>query len=654
MSMTRYPNLLSPIDIGPVRLPNRIMSTGHDTLLQHADGMISDAYIAYQEARARGGAGLIVLQAAAIDEHSTMLASQIRLDNDNSIPGFKAMAAAVHAHGTKIFAQLLQAGREIFESADGTLPVAYSASATTGERYRVLPREMSKPMIEEVVAAYAAAARRSIVGDMDGVEIVGNHGNLPAQFLAAAVNKRTDEYGGSLENRCRFVVEVARAIRAEIGNRIAFGLRLSADELGEGVTAEESMALCRALDAENLVDYFSLVVGNQSNRGSAIHIAAPMSEKTGYVGNYTQAISQAVRVPVMATGRFNTAQSAEDAIVRGQAAVIGMTRALICDPDMPRKLAEDRIDDVRACIGCVQACIGHYQKRASVSCIQFPESGRELLYRRYPPIARKRRILVAGGGPGGMKAAAVAAARGHDVVLCEASAQLGGQALLAQKLPTREEFGGIVTNLQREMEIAGVAVRRGVRVDRALVELERPDAVVIATGGYAALADARATEGAHVVTADAVAAGTAKVGKRVVVADSRRDWIGIGVAEMLAAAGHWVRLAVNGIQPGEYAPTYVRDAAMGRLYKAGVEVTSYARFFGADADCAYFTHITAHEPIIFEGVDTLVACFGAVSDRRLERELEGCGVETVMIGDCLTPRTAEEAVLEGLKAAVRL
>lgn len=644
-----FPNLLSPIKIGPVELRNRIMSTGHDTLLQTHDGMVSDAYIAYQVARAKGGAGLIVLQAAAIDIHSCSSPEQIRLFEDAVVPGLRALGEAVHAHGAKVFAQLLQAGREIFGTTEGTLPVTYSSSASTGERYRVLPREMSKAMIAEVIQSFVSSARRAIDSGMDGVEIVGNHGNLPAQFLAEAVNRRTDEYGGSLDNRCRFIIEVCQAIRAEIGDRIAFGLRLSVNEIDGGVTPEESMALCRKLDDLGLVDYVSLVLGNQATRGGSTHVIAPMSEKTGYVGEHVQPVKQALKMPVFATGRFNTVQSAEEAIANGQADVIGMTRAMICDPAIGRKLVENRPDDIRACIGCLQACIGHYAKHAPISCIQFPESGRELEFETLPPIQKKRRIFVAGGGPAGMKAAAVAAARGHQVVLCEASSQLGGQAVLAQALPTRSEFGGIITNLQREVELAGVEVRLATRVDRDFLAEERADAVIVATGATTASIDREAVDGAHILTADDVIAGRGMPGKRVVIADNQRDWVGIGVAEMLAANGHEVTLAITGPHPGEFLPPTVRDLGMGRLFKAGVEVLPFARLFGADADTAYFHHITANVPIIIEGVNSIVLAFGQTANLELERALANSGLEVHFAGDCVTPRTAEEALLEGLK-----
>lgn len=649
-----FPLLLSPMKIGPVTIPNRIMSTGHDTLIQNPDGTISDAYIAYQVARVKGGTGLVVLSAAAIDEHSCSSPEQIRLFGDDVLPGFRAMADALHQHGGKVFAQLLQAGREIFMTSDGTLPVAYSSSATTAERFRVLPREMSKAMIAKVIQAYANAAQIAMDAGMDGVEVVGNHGNLPAQFLADAVNRRSDEYGGNLENRCRFTMEVCRAIRAVVGDRIAFGLRLSVDEIDEGVTPEESMMLCRTLEAEGLVDYVSLTVGNQATRGGSTHVIAPMSEKTGYVGAHVQPIKQALKIPVMATGRFNTVHSAEAAIAAGQADAIGMTRALICDPEIGNKLTEHRTDDIRACIGCAQACIGHYNKHVPISCIQYPESGRELEYGTLSPATQRRLILVAGGGPAGMKAAAVAAARGHEVILCEASPNLGGQALLAQKMPTREEFGGLVTNLQREIELTGVDVRCNTKVDRAYIEKLQPDAVVIATGGVTAGPDRQMLEGADVVSADDVIAGRAKVGKRVVIADNQRDWVGIGAAEQLALQGHQVRLAVSGLIPGEFIPMSVRDTGMARLFRAGVEVILYARLYGADADTAYFQHISAREPMVLEGVDTIVLAFGQTANRSLEMELSGSRMELHQIGDCLTPRTAEEAVLEGLKVGAKL
>ncbi len=336
----------------------------------------------------------------------------------------------------------------------------------------------------------------------------------------------------------------------------------------------------------------------------------------------------------------------------GQADMCGMTRAQICDPELAGKAAEDRVDFIRACIGCNQACIGHMQMGFPISCIQHPETGRELIYGTVEKAARLRDVLVVGGGPGGLKAAAVAAARGHRVVLCEAGPRLGGQALLAQLLPGRAEFGGIVTNLAREVELAGVEVRLNTHVDRALVEAIAPDAVILATGARPLWPrNVEFDEDAHVADAWQVLRGKVNPGGSVVVADWACDWIGLGVSELMAGNGCSVRLAVNGLGAGEEIQKYTRDAMVARCHRLGVEVIPYAKLHGADTDTVYFQHSTSGEPMLIEGVDTLVLAQGGEAVDDLIDELEDYGGPVIPIGDCLTPRTAEEAVLEGMKAA---
>jgi NADPH-dependent 2,4-dienoyl-CoA reductase/sulfur reductase-like enzyme len=259
--------------------------------------------------------------------------------------------------------------------------------------------------------------------------------------------------------------------------------------------------------------------------------------------------------------------------------------------------------------------------------------------------------MVVGGGPAGMKAAAVAAERGHAVTLYEAAPQLGGQALLAQLLPGRAEFGGIVTNLAREMALAGVRVLKNASVDAAQVRRHRPDVVILATGARPRRPAIEGGEGRHVVDAWQVLRGEANVGSSVVVADWRCDWIGLGIAEKLARDGCRVRLCVNGIAAGQRLPFYVRDSWVGILHKLGVEVVTYVRLFGADDDSVYFQHMTSGEPVVFEGVDTLVASLGHEPAADLSAALAGYAGEMHVIGDCLAPRTAEEAVLDGLKVA---
>jgi len=645
--------LFSELAVGSsLSLPNRIVSTGHDTVMAH-DGHVTDRLIAYHEARAKGGVGLIIAQVAGVHHTARYTSHMLMADDDGCIAGYRALAERVHAHGTKIFGQLFHPGREIMETDDGTSPIAYAPSAIPNSRFHVMPVPLSHAMIAEIIAGYASAARRLQEAGLDGCEIVASHGYLPAQFLNPNVNIRNDRYGGSLENRMRFLSEVAASIRAEVGRNFVIGLRISGDERdAEAIAAQEVLDVCKALDAEGSLDYFHVIAGNSASLSGAIHIVPPMFYETAYVAPFAALVKAIVTKPVIVTGRINQPQIAETVLASGQADLCGMTRALIADPDMPRKAKAGKADDIRACIACNQACIGHFHKGYPISCIQFPETGRETtLAARKTPTRSRQKLFVAGGGPAGMKAAAVLAERGHDVTLFEAAAQLGGQALLAQLLPGRAEFGGIVTNLTREMEIAGVTIKRNMRLDREVVERERPDAMIIATGATPRRPAFEGIEDAHTVTAWQVLKGEANVGGRVVIAEWKPDWIGMGVAEKLAREGRHVRLCVDGLMAGQTLPFYVREEMVGRLHKLGVEIIPYARLFGADENTAYFQHATSGEAMIMNEVDTLVLSQGHERVSDLADALEGSGISVHVIGDALSPRSAEEAVLDGLKLA---
>ena len=648
MSDALFPNLFQPLTIRGTTIKNRIMSTGHDTCLPH-QGLVNDAYIAYQQARAKGGVGLIVTQVAGVHETARYTAHLIMATTDDCIPGYTKLAEACHEYGAAVVSQLFHPGREIMESANGLLAVTYSASATPNERFRMMPRPMSHAMIAEVVQGYADAARRMHQAGLDGVEFVGSHGYLPAQFLNPRVNRRTDEYGGTPENRLRFLRECLTAMRAATDEDFIIGMRLSASEMDEeGLTNQEALEASIAL--QDQLDYLSITIGTSASLGGAVHIAPPMAFQAAYAAPQAKDFKKALSIPVFVVGRINQPQEAELVLQKGEADMCGMTRALICDPLMPAKAEAGRFDDIRACIGCNQACIHHFHRGIGISCIQNPESGRELGFATHPPAPAPRRIMVIGGGPAGLKAAAVSAARGHEVTLFEARAQLGGQALLAQLIPHRAEFGGIVTNLTRECELAGVQIRRGAAVDAQVIRDFAPDAIVLATGARPYLPPFETDEAMQVVTAWDVLRGKVKVGGRVVVTDWRSDWIGPGVAQLLAAEGSQVELAVSGVYAGETTPLYVRDVTAAELHRQGIRVTPYARLYGTDGNTVFMQHITSGEPIMFEGVDTLVLCNGHIPVDELAAEIDALGIEYQQIGDAMTPRTAEEAVYDGMIA----
>jgi 2,4-dienoyl-CoA reductase-like NADH-dependent reductase (Old Yellow Enzyme family) len=649
-----FPHLFRPLQIGPVRLKNRIVSTGHDTVMSH-DGQIGDQLVAYHEARAAGGAGLVVVQVAGVHPSAKYTSHVLMADTDDCIPGYRRLAEALHGHGCRAFGQLFHGGREVMESQDGSLPVPLAPSSVPNERFHVMPREMPVALIREVVEGYGTAAARLRTAGMDGVEVVASHGYLPAQFLNPRVNQRTDEYGGPLENRLRFLREAIAAVRAHVGTEIVVGMRISVDEVGaDGLTAEESLAALAMLEADAQLDYVSVVAGTSATLAGSDHIVPPMSETAAYTAPLAQRVKQVMTVPVLVAGRINQPQEAELVLAAGQADAVGMTRAMICDPEMPTKAEAGAVDDIRACIACNQACIGHFHAGYPISCIQHPETGREQLYGIRVPVRTPRDVMVVGGGPGGLKAAAVAAERGHRVTLYEAARRVGGQVLLAERLPGRAEFGGAITNLAREAERAGVKVVTGVHVDADLVAGQAPDAVVLATGARPYRPALELTDDAVVLDAWDVINGAALPSGRIVVADWRCDWIGLGVALEAAQQGRKVTLAVNGYHAGQLLQQYVRDAMLEQVLRAGVDIVPLVRPYGADDDTVYLQNVLTGEPVLIEGIAGLVLAQGHEPVEELSAQLAGGSWDVHLVGDCLAPRTVEEAVLEGLQIATAL
>ena len=647
-----FSRLFSPIEIGGLELRNRLFNPPHGTSLGR-NGLAGEELIAYHEARARGGVGLIVLEGMCLHVTHAFTSGYLLATSDAIIPGFRTLAKRCHAHGAKIFGQLFHAGRAIRMSHDGSRPRVYSASDTPDERYRVVPIAMSKALIDDIVAGYAAAARRLEEAGLDGIEILASMGYLICQFLNPRINKRTDAYGGTFENRLRLLREVIAAIRSATGRQMVLGIRISGDEMAEdGLTASEILEVVAAIDSDGAIDYVSVIAGSSATPAGWIHVFPPMAVPHGYVAPQAATIRQRIAKPVLVAGRINQPQMAEAILEAGQADMVGMARALIADPELPNKARTGCIDDIRACIGCNQACVGHRLALHGISCIQNPVTGRESRFGTLEIAEKPREVLVIGGGPAGMKAAVTAAQRGHRVTLWERERRLGGQVLMAQALPGRAEFGGVVTNLLREIETTGVTVRTGVEATGKNVAAAKPGAVVIATGAKPRPLANGHDSGAHVVHAWSVLRGEANVGSRVVIADWGCDWVGLGLAEKLARDGCHVRLLSGGAVPGEAIQAIVRDQWIGELHKLGVQMIPFASYFDADGNTAYFRHMTSGEPIVCEDVDTVVLNQALAADNALEDVLAGIAETVVTVGDAAQPRTVEEAVLEGFRAAL--
>lgn len=648
-----FPRLFSPLAIGPVTIANRIVSSAHDTVMTHG-GRVSDQLVAYHAARAQGGVGLIVVQAAGVHESARYTSHVLMACDDRCVEGYRRLAQAVQPFGTKLFGQLFHPGREVMDRLpDGSAQSPVAPSAVPQERFHVMPRALRATEIAQIIDGYGAAAGRLERAGLDGVEIVASHGYLPAQFLNPNVNRRTDAYGGSARGRSRFLREVLEAVRATVAQRIAVGLRISIDERDPaGLDAQTALEACAELAGAETLDYISVTTGTSASLAGSDHIVPDMSFESGYVRGAARAVKQRVgALPVLLAGRINQPQEAERLIAAGDADACVMTRALICDPSLPALARAGRLDDIRACIGCNQACIGHFHGGFPISCIQRPETGRELRYGTLRPATAPRRVLVIGAGPAGMKAAAVAAARGHHVRLCEAAGRVGGQVLLAERLPGRAEFGGAATNLAREVERAGVELSVHCPVDLDVARAWDPDAVIVATGARPYRPELETLGSPLITDAWDVIAGSQIPGGHVVVADWRGDWVGVGVALMLAAARHRVTLAVNGYGAGEFLQQYVRDQALAALVRARVTVLPLTRPSGADDDSVYLQHTLTGEIITLDGVSGLVLAYGHTPEVTLHTALIDAGIPARAIGDCVTPRTVEEATLEGLIAA---
>lgn len=652
MAQAALEHLFSPIKIRNLTVKNRIMSTGHDTTMP-TEGIINERLLAYQRARAEGGAGLIVLQVSGVHESARYTTHLLMATEPNCVDGYRKMADMCHAHGTTIFAQIFHPGREIMEAGEGLLAVAYSASAVPNERFHVMPKPLNQRMIDEISAGYVQAARYMHEAGIDGVEFVASHGYLPAQFMSTQVNLREDQYGGSLENRLRFSVDILKAIRAATSDDFVIGMRISADELdGGGLDADEVLAICQALEPH--LDYVNLTLGTSASLGGAVHIAPPMAFRAGYIAEQTKVFKDTLNIPVLIAGRINQPQDADLIIKNGQADMCGMTRALICDPKMPNKAQNNQLDDIRACIACNQACIGHFHKGQPISCIQHPQTGREQQYGNLQAAAAPKKVMVIGGGPAGMNAALIAAQRGHRVSLYESGKQLGGQALLAQNLSRRAEFGGLITNLLQAMSKQDINIQLNTRVDLAMVQAEAADVVVLATGATPYAQPIEADDSIVKLNAWQYLQGTAPQGKSVLITDWRCDWVAPGIAELLVKQGFDVSIAINGLCLGETLPLYVRDELTATAQRLGIKLLSNARLYGYDNGTVYLQHNTSAEALELEGIDTIIACDGQIALDELGDAIEDLGMTLHRIGDCNTPRTAEEAMYEGLKVAAMI
>jgi mycofactocin system FadH/OYE family oxidoreductase 2 len=651
--MTTFKYLFTPKKIGTLWIKNRILSTGHMTSYVE-NGIPTDRLIAYHKERAKGGAGLIIVEANAVHPTAFFTADTICAFKDAVIPYYKKLAEAVHPYGTKMFVQLFHPGREVFPS--GT-SVAVAPSAIPADRFRIIPKELELEEIKDIIKGYAETALRVKTGGLDGVEIVASHGYLPSQFWSPRLNYRKDEYGGqSLENRLRFLKEIVEEVRKRVGADFVVGLRLSVDDLeDEGAEYGEVQEILQYIDKKiGGLDYFNLTGGSSATYASSAFIVPPAPVPPAHFASHGAKIRKQVSVPIFVAGRINDPVIAENVLANGQSDMVGMTRAMICDPHMPNKAIRGELERIRVCIGCNQACIGHMQQDIPISCLQNPVTGRELQYAEMPKANKIKTIIIVGGGPAGMKAATISAERGHKVILLEKSNELGGQVKLARKIPGREEFGELISNLKRDLDYYRVDVRLNTEVTKEMVLAMNPDEVVIATGANPYIPHAKGMDLPHVVTAWDILSRQKEPGKKVVVADWKGDMTGVGVALYLKDLGCEVDLVTSCYQIGHSIQEKVRTFTLTQLFLKEIDMTSQYKLSEVDADSVTFSNIYTGQKLKKENVDTVVLAYGLLQENDLFHQLKEHIPNIYRIGDSLIPRTVEEAILEGLELAASL
>ncbi len=655
----QFPLLFTPFQLGKYTLQNRLVVTGHATNYVDAQKHPTETYGYYLRERAKGGAGLVTMGACSV--HPTSGAIFMNHE-DGIIPKYQRIADLVHEYPVPVLAQLNHTGRAAAITQRTTLNgniMAMGPSAVPPPAFgyvQAMPREMTIDDIEEMIDAFAQAARRVREGGLDGVEIMIGAYNLFSQFLHGQSNHRTDKYGGNtLAERSTFMMEVMHAVRNVLGPDLLLGVRLYDDLVDYSIQFEELKEIAQILDASGLVDYLNSWIGIKPGEVTIRSHVPPYYHDAGEFAWRSEGIKELVNVPVMGMGRINTPAMAEEMLASGKMDLVGMVRELIADPYFPQKAREGRTDDIRMCLACSQSCVGRQGLNLPITCIYNPVVGREKEWADVGPAPVKKKVVVVGGGPAGMEAARVAAERGHEVVLFERSDRLGGQVKVAMLPPRRESFEEIILYGERELPKLGVDIRLGVEASAESVLAESPDAVIIATGATPYLTEIPGAEGKNVLTVADVLTG-AETGDRVVIIDTQGLPPAGLAADFLSDQGKQVEI-VTGLTH-VMAGTIIRAVwhhLYGRLLGKGVVMSPMTGVTRIGEDSLEVYHVVSPDLTwTIESVDTVVLAAGGQANDGLYRELEGRVDGLHMVGDCAQPRDIEMATYGAHKVALSI
>lgn len=641
--------LFSPIKLGHVVAKNRIVSTPHGAAFGEKGG-ITDRYIRYHEEKAKGGCAMVMMfGSSSIHPTSANDWGEVNNWDDSIIPQYRLMSEAIHRHGAYCVSQISHRGRRGHSWYSG-VPL-WAPSDTREERHREWPHVMTKREIREVIDAWASAAVRLKKGGFDGCDIPFYGGHLIENFLSPVSNRRADEYGGSRDNRLRLAREVLQAVRDAVGRDFIVGVRHSGDHfVPGGLTKEDLLEVARRIDALGLADYWIVSGSTTETLRYEAMVTPSLYHPLGLYNDFAALTRTAVRVPVIVAGRIVTPEQAEVALATGVCDLVGMTRALIADPEMPKKAQEGRLEDIRMCVGASEGCIGRLRQGKAISCVHNPVIGREAELAEIHRAGRPKRVVVIGGGVAGLEAARMAALRGHRVALFEAAPALGGQVLAAAAAPKREGLASIASWLAGQVRKHGVDVRLNAPAEPAQILAQSPDAVIIATGATPRLPEIPGAGLPHVTTAVDVLLRRVVAGKRCVVVDEDGHYAAPTTADFLAQQGCEVTLISRYFMAGEDIDEGVRSDLYARLYKQGVRIEPLTMAIEVVPGGVRTRHTFSDAEAVLSA-EAVVMAFGGRANDRLYHELDGMIPELKLVGDAYSPRRIHDAILDGTRAA---
>jgi len=648
--MKPFPHLFSPVGIGNLRLDNRLIMAPMALNYSTERGDLVQRQIDYYVERARGGVGLIVSEASYIRPDGRSAINRLGLYSDDMVPAHRRLVDAIHRENTPIVAQLNHSGPRAPASAIGQYPVAASAVPilTRGQSYvGVVPRALATSEVGELVELFGRAARRAVMAGFDGILVHASNGYLLHSFLSPRGNKRTDRYGGSEENRARFLLEVVRRVREEIGPEMPLLVRVTGEEHMEGGYGADFICRVAQWLEEAGVDEINISAGSEEEQEWS---PAPRTFPEGHNVPVAVQVKAAVKTTLVSVvGRIKRPEMANQIIAEGKADLVWMGRALIADPHLPRKAREGRLEDIRECLSC-NVCVNRLRDGLDVRCAVNPKVGRE--GEAGPLLAEKpRRVLVVGGGPAGMEAARVAAQRGHTVTLIERRNRLGGQLLLAAAAPQSKEMERLARHMAIQMEKAGVRVLSGSEATPEAIRESRAQVVIVATGARPAIPAIPGTGLPHVFTAHQVLEGDVdeKLGNRIVVVGG--GLTAVSTAEYLLERGHQITLVeMLDWLMSDGSPVEKRTLTR-ILCERGVHILVKTRADAITTRGVLVTRLNQQELL---PADSVVLSVGVRPDRDLLARTDTEDMEVHVIGDARDPRRIQEAIEEGFVVGCRV